>query len=88
MVSLVAMLAAGLIAATASAPATLGGGAFGPAGQACALLALAAALYPASASTTWATDRSGWRPSRPLPGHGTRVKLAPSDRPLSIGGPR
>ena len=71
-VSLVAMLAAGLIAATAAAPATLGGGAFGPAAQACALLALAAALYPASASTRWATDRSGWRPSRPLPGHGTR----------------
>jgi arabinofuranan 3-O-arabinosyltransferase len=87
-ISLVAMLAAGLIAATATAPATLGGGAFGPAGQACALLALAAALYPASASTRWATDRSGWRPSRPLPGHGTRVKLPPSDRPLSIGGPR
>jgi hypothetical protein len=87
-VSLVAMLAAGLIAATATAPATLGGGAFGPAGQACALLALAAALYPVSASTRWAADRSVWRPSRPLPGHGTRVKLPPGDRPLSIGGPR
>ena len=89
-VSLVAMLAAGLIAATATAPATLGGGAFGSAGQACALLALAAALYPASASTRWAVDRSGWRPSRPLPGHGTRTKLPPRDRhrPLSIGGPR
>ena len=89
-ISLVAMLAAGLIAATATAPATLGGGEFGPAGQACALLALAAALYPASASTRWAVDRSGWRPSRPLPGHGTRTKLPPGDRhrPLSIGGPR
>jgi arabinofuranan 3-O-arabinosyltransferase len=89
-VSLAAMLAAGLIAATAPAPATLGGGAFGPAGQACALLALAAALYPASAVTRFATDRGGWRPSRPLPGHGTRSKLPPGDRqqPLSIGGPR
>ncbi|HTZ26212.1 MAG TPA: alpha-(1-_3)-arabinofuranosyltransferase family protein [Streptosporangiaceae bacterium] len=87
LLSLVAMLAAGLIAATAAAPATLGGGAFGPAGQACALLALAAALYPASARA-WAADRSGWRPSRPLPGHGTRSKLPPGDRhqPLGIGG--
>jgi arabinofuranan 3-O-arabinosyltransferase len=87
LVSLLAMLAAGLIAATATAPATLGGGAFGPAGQACALLALAAALYPASARA-WAADRSGWRPSRPLPGRGTRSKLPPGDRhqPLGIGG--
>jgi hypothetical protein len=85
--SFAAMLAAGLIAATAAAPATLGGGAFGPAGQACALLALAAALYPASARA-WAADRSGWRPSRPLPGQGTRSKLPPGDRhqPLGIGG--
>jgi arabinofuranan 3-O-arabinosyltransferase len=88
-VSLVAMLAAGLIAATAAAPATLGGGAFGPTGQGCALLALAAALYPVSARA-WAADRSGWRPSRPLPGHGTRSKLPPGDRhqPLGIGGGR
>ncbi len=85
-VSLAAMLAAGLIAATAADPATLGGGAFGPAGQACALLALAAALYPATAAR--AADRN-WRPARPLPGRGTRSKLAASDRrqPLSIGGP-
>jgi arabinofuranan 3-O-arabinosyltransferase len=88
-VSLAAMLAAGLIAASAAAPATLGGGAFGPAGQACALLALAAALYPASARA-WAADRSGWRPSRPLPGHGTRSKLPAGDRhpSLGVGGPR
>jgi arabinofuranan 3-O-arabinosyltransferase len=89
-VSLVAMLAAGLIAAAAAAPATLGGGAFGPAGQACALLALAAALYPAPASARWMAGRGGWRPSRPLPGQGTRSKLPASDRhqPLGIGGPR
>jgi hypothetical protein len=84
------MLAAGLIAATAAAPATLGGGAFGPAGQACALLALAAALYPVPASAKKEADVGGWRPSRPLPGYGTRVKLPPGERhrPLSIGGPR
>jgi hypothetical protein len=89
-VSLAAMLAAGLIAATAAAPATLGGGAFGPAGQACALLALAAALYPASASARWTAGRGGWRPSRPLPGRGTRSKLPAGDRrqQLGIGGPR
>jgi hypothetical protein len=89
-VSLAAMLAAGLIAATAAAPATLGGGAFGPAGQACALLALAAALYPASASARWTAGRGGWRPSRPLPGRGTRSKLPAGDRrqALGIGGPR
>jgi hypothetical protein len=87
--SFAAMLAAGLIAATAAAPASLGGGAFGPAGQACALLALAAALYPVSARA-WAADHTGWRPSRPLPGRGTRSKLPPGDRhqPLSIGSPR
>jgi arabinofuranan 3-O-arabinosyltransferase len=88
-VSLAAMLAAGVIAAAAAAPATLGGGAFGPAGQVCALLALAAALYPASATAAWTAGRSGWRPARPLPGRGTRSRLpAGQNQPPGIGGPQ
>jgi len=46
LVSLVAMLLAGIIAALSSSPAAIGSGAFGPNAQACALVALAAALYP------------------------------------------
>lgn len=46
LISLVAMLAAGVIAAAGSGHPTLGFGAFGPNAQACALVALAAALYP------------------------------------------
>jgi arabinofuranan 3-O-arabinosyltransferase len=45
-ISLAFMLAAGVIAAVASSPAAIGSGAFGPYAQACALVALAAALYP------------------------------------------
>jgi arabinofuranan 3-O-arabinosyltransferase len=44
-ISLMAMLAAGVIAAAASTPA-IGSGAFGADAQGCALVALAAALYP------------------------------------------
>ncbi|HEX4657313.1 MAG TPA: alpha-(1-_3)-arabinofuranosyltransferase family protein, partial [Streptosporangiaceae bacterium] len=73
-ISLAAMLTAGFIAATAAAPATIGSGTFGAAAQACALVALAAALMPRLAPA-WATDRDGWRPSRPLPGQGRRPAL-------------
>ena len=45
-ISLAAMLTAGLIAAAALDPAASGSGAFGPNAQACALVALAAALCP------------------------------------------
>ena len=85
-VSLAAMLAAGLIAATAAAPAAIGSGAFGPAGQACALVALAAALYPAVATAAW-TGR--WRPARPLPAPDGFSQLPASGqpRPLPGGGP-
>jgi arabinofuranan 3-O-arabinosyltransferase len=69
-ISLAAMLGAGAIAATAAAPAATGSGAFGPAAQALALVALAAALCPALAA-----DRDSWRPSRPLPGQGGRFML-------------
>ena len=88
-VSLVAMILAGLIAATASVPDAAGSGAFGPDAQACALLALAAALYP-QASVSRAASRAGWRPSRPLPDPGVRDSLAASPRrePLGMGGPR
>ncbi|HEY2687283.1 MAG TPA: alpha-(1-_3)-arabinofuranosyltransferase family protein [Streptosporangiaceae bacterium] len=96
-ISLAAMLAAGAIAATAVAPAATGSGAFGPAAQVLALVALAAALYPAGAGAPDARD--GWRPSRPLPGLGRRLMLPPGPGgqpeppagqagPLSIGGPR
>jgi len=96
-ISLAAMLAAGVIAATASAPAATGSGAFGPAAQVLALVALAAALYPAPAGALDARD--GWRPSRPLPGLGRRPMLPPGPSgppglpagqagPPSIGGPR
>ena len=95
-ISLAAMLAAGAIAATAVAPAATGSGAFGPAAQVLALVALAAALYPAGAGALDARD--GWRPSRPLPGLGRRLMLPPGPGgqpeppagqagPLSIGGP-
>lgn len=95
-ISLAAMLAAGAIAATAAAPAATGSGAFGPAAQVLALVALAAALYPAGSGAPDARD--GWRPSRPLPGLGRRLMLPPGPGgqperpagqagPLSIGGP-
>jgi NRPS condensation-like uncharacterized protein len=85
-VSLAAMLAAGLIAATATAPAAIGSGAFGPAGQACALVALAAALYPCAATAGWA-DR--WRPARPQPAPDGVAQLPASGqpRPPRVGGP-
>ena len=43
-----AMLAAGVVAASASSPTAMGGGAFGGLAQACALVALTAALMPAA----------------------------------------
>jgi arabinofuranan 3-O-arabinosyltransferase len=46
-VSVVAILCAGIVAATAASPASPGTGAFSAAAQACALVALAAALMPA-----------------------------------------
>ncbi len=45
-----AMLIAGIVAASAGSPTALGGGAFGGLAQACALVALAAALMPEAAS--------------------------------------
>jgi arabinofuranan 3-O-arabinosyltransferase len=78
-ISLAAMLGAGAIAATAAAPAATGSGAFGPAAQVLALVALAAALYPARAGVLDARD--GWRPSRPLPGLGRRPMLPPQTGP-------
>ncbi len=73
-ISLTAMLGAGVIAATAAAPAAPGSGAFGPVAQALALVALAAALYPGDPAAL-AADRGGWRPARPLPGQGGRLIL-------------
>jgi arabinofuranan 3-O-arabinosyltransferase len=52
----VGMLAAGIITALAAAPAALGSGAFGAPAQACALVALAAALIPPKGSRTPADD--------------------------------
>ena len=101
-ISLAAMLGAGVIAATAAAPAATGSGAFGPAAQALALVALAAALYPGDPAAL-AADRGGWRPARPLPGQGGRLILPAGEtsqdsrpglpagetgQPLSIGGVR
>jgi NRPS condensation-like uncharacterized protein len=82
-VSLAAMLAAGLIAATAAAPAATGSGAFGPAGQACALVALAAALYPAAATPAWA---GRWRPARPQPAADGVAQLPASGQPRPLPG--
>jgi arabinofuranan 3-O-arabinosyltransferase len=48
-VALGAMLIAGVVAASASSPIALGGGAFGGVAQACALVALTAALMPVTA---------------------------------------
>jgi len=78
-ISLVAMLLAGFVAATASAPATVGTGTFGSAAQACALVALAAALMPRVASPA---RRDGWQPARPLPALGRRPPLPAPERPL------
>jgi arabinofuranan 3-O-arabinosyltransferase len=55
-VAITAMLAAGLIAATAASPTTLGDGTFSAAAQAAALIALAAALMPGQCSSL------RWRP--------------------------
>jgi arabinofuranan 3-O-arabinosyltransferase len=79
-ISLVAMIVAGVIAAAASAPAATGAGAFGPAAQACALVALAAALYP-QGPAAWKDARRDWRPARPLPGPGGRVQLPAAGPP-------
>jgi arabinofuranan 3-O-arabinosyltransferase len=76
-VSLAAMVVAGVIAASASSPAAIGSGAFGPSAQAAALIALAAALYPQGRSA-WADVRRDWRPARPLPGPGGRSQLPPA----------
>jgi len=76
-ISLVAIVVAGVIAASASSPAAPGSGAFGPSAQACALIALAAALYPQGRSA-WADARRDWRPARPLPGPGGRSQLPPA----------
>jgi arabinofuranan 3-O-arabinosyltransferase len=50
-VAIAAMLTAGLIAATAATPATLGDGSFSAAAQAAALIALTAALMPGQGSS-------------------------------------
>jgi hypothetical protein len=71
------MVVAGVIAASASSPAAIGSGAFGPSAQAAALIALAAALYPQGRSA-WADVRRDWRPARPLPGPGGRSQLPPA----------
>jgi arabinofuranan 3-O-arabinosyltransferase len=78
-ISAVAMLLAGFIAATAAAPAAVGSGTFGSAAQACALVALAAALMP---RVTPAAYRDGWQPARPLPAPGRVPPLPAPDRPL------
>jgi len=61
--AIAAMLAAGLIAATASSPTTLGDGSFSAAAQAAALIALTAALMPGQGSSSRgqapASERSG-----------------------------
>ncbi len=79
--ALAAMLIAGIIAAAAAAPATTSSGTFGPAAQACALIAMAAVLMPAVFAP--APDRDGWRPSRPLPAPGIRVPSRPLPAPGS-----
>jgi hypothetical protein len=85
-ISLAAMIVAGLIAASAGAPGAADSGAFGPGAQACALVALAAALYPQTVASR-AASRAGWRPSRPLPAPGARAPLPASVRrePLGTG---
>jgi arabinofuranan 3-O-arabinosyltransferase len=103
-VSLAAMIVAGVIAAAAGVPAVAGSGAFGPWAQALALVALAAALHPQPSVS--AAARIGWRPARPLPGRGGRARLPAADQtrlpaadqaglpaadraqPVNIGGPR
>src|SRR5260370_5074819 len=84
LISLAAMLIAGFIAATATAPATPGSGAFGSAAQAFALVALAAALMPRPAAGT-AAHREGWRPSRPLPALGGRARLPAPEPTRGLG---
>jgi arabinofuranan 3-O-arabinosyltransferase len=85
-ISLAAMIVAGLIAASAGVSGAANSGAFGPGAQACALVALAAALYP-QATASRAASRAGWRPSRPLPAPGARGPLPASVRrePLGVG---
>jgi arabinofuranan 3-O-arabinosyltransferase len=90
-ISLVAMIASGVIAASGSGPASVGSGALGPWAQGCALVALAAALYPRRSAP--AAARIGWRPARPLPGPSGRTRLPSGEQPeqpepVGIGGPR
>ena len=84
-ISLGAMTAAGVIAASAGGPALIGSGAFGPTAQACALLALAAALFPQPPVS--AAARIGWRPARPLPGPGRRARLPAGEQPEALPAP-
>jgi hypothetical protein len=56
-----AMLAAGIVTATAALPSTLGDGAFSGLAQWCALIALAAALMPATQGPPEQKPRPGVR---------------------------
>jgi arabinofuranan 3-O-arabinosyltransferase len=69
-VAIAAMLTAGLIAATATSPTTLGDGSFSAAAQAAALIALAAALMPSQSSVVRERPTAGerGRPRQVLPG--------------------
>jgi arabinofuranan 3-O-arabinosyltransferase len=58
----VAMVSAGIVAATASTPTALGSGTFSGAAQFCALAALAAALMPASGQRDRRQSRSAAQP--------------------------
>jgi arabinofuranan 3-O-arabinosyltransferase len=82
-ISLAAMIVAGVIAADAGVPAVTGAGAFGPWAQACALVALAAALYPQPRASA---ARLGWRPARPLPGRGGRARLPAAEQHQALPG--
>ena len=68
-VAIAAMLTAGLIAATATSPTTLGDGSFSAAAQAAALIALTAALMPGQGSSrrgrSAASERGRRRPLLP-----------------------
>ena len=90
-ISLAAMLGAGAIAATAAAPAATGSGAFGPAAQAFALVALAAALYPARGrgpgrlAAVAPAARPGPQAHAPLGAADGRPELPPTGRPEPPG---
>jgi arabinofuranan 3-O-arabinosyltransferase len=73
-ISLAAMLVAGLAAATVATPATIGTGSFGPVAQACAVVALAAALMPGVAAPP-APGRDRRQTLRPLAAHGSSSPL-------------